>query len=370
MLAASSPNLESALFIRRRVGVDIRYEGPGAAWTTSDSLPTIEQVRNGQALSSFGHAYNLETAPNGGTYLLVWNEHRDTHAAHAKLLCMLLLLIVAVVLAAYWFQKRLLRPVQSLGDGVARMSAGQLDIVLPVFAQDELGLLTAAFNQMVRRVKEMIQARDQLLLDVSHELRSPLTRMKVALALLPEDESKAGLDSDVDEMETLIAELLELERLRTLKGISRQKQDLVPILHEVAQTFENRLPGVRLAVRPQSILVNIDGDKIRVVMRNLLENAFKYSLPDSRPIDLCALEDQRGVVISVRDDGPGIPDVHMANIFEPFVRLDPSRSKKIGGYGLGLSICKRITQAHGGNIEVQNNAAGGASFTVTIPHTT
>jgi signal transduction histidine kinase len=368
ILAASSPNLESAMNIRKQVGVDIRYEGPDGSWTTSDTLPTIEQARNGQA--SFGHEYNLQVAPNGGTYLLVWNVRGQMPTTHAKLLWMLLLLIVAVVLAAYWFQKRLLRPVKSLGDGVARMSAGQLDIVLPVFAHDELGLLTTGFNHMVRRVREMIQARDQLLLDVSHELRSPLTRMKVALALMPEDENKAGLDSDVREMETMISELLELERLRTINGISRQQQDLVPILHEVAQTFQNRSPGVRLAARPQAIVVNVDGDKIRAVLRNLLENAFKYSLPDSRPIELCALENKQGVIISVRDDGQGIPDAHKANIFEPFVRLDPSRSKKTQGYGLGLSICKRITQAHGGTIEVENNLGRGVSFTVTIPHTT
>lgn len=366
-LAASSPNLESAQKIHEQTGLHIRYEGPDGSWSTSALLPSVEQVRSWQVQSYPGHRYRLETAPNGGTYLLVGHAHWDMRGAHEKLLWMLLALTVAVVLAAYWFQKRLLRPVRSLGEGVAHMSAGQLDVALPVFAQDELGVLTAAFNQMARRVKEMIEARDQLLLDVSHELRSPLTRMKVALALLPEDENKSNLDSDVNEMEAMISELLELERLRTPHGISRKDQDLATILYEVAQTFENRSPGVRLEMSPRAIVANIDRDKIRILLRNLLENAVKYSLPDSRPVEVSAHEDEHGVVIRVRDDGQGIPAEHMANIFEPFFRLDPSRSKKTGGYGLGLSICKRIIEAHGGTIEVENNPGRGATFTVRIP---
>lgn len=368
LVAVTATNLEAAKNIRKQAGVDIRYKGPDGSWTTSDSLPSIEQVQSGQMRLPGGREYHVEVAPNGGLYLVTWSWRGQAHLTHDKLLWMLLLLIVAVVLAAYWFQKRLLRPVQSLSGGVARMSAGQLDIVLPVFTHDELGLLTGAFNQMVRRVKEMIEARDQLLLDVSHELRSPLTRMKVALALLPEDENKAGLDSDIKEMEAMISELLELERLRTPHGISRQDQDLVPILREVVQAFENRPPGVRLLAKPESMIVSIDANKIRLVLRNLLENAFKYSLPDSGPVHLCVREDRHNVVIRVRDDGQGIPEGHTAQIFEPFFRLDPSRSKKTGGYGLGLSICKRITEAHGGTIEVENNPGRGVSFTVTIPN--
>lgn len=367
VLASGHPDRELAKSIRERAGIDIRYEGPDDSWTTSESLPTREQIRSGKAHSSPGRRYLLEAAPGGATYLLAWDARSQIHTTHIKLLWMLLLLILAVVLVTYWFQKRLLRPVHSLSEGVARLSHGQLDIVLPVFTHDELGLLTSAFNRMVREVKEMMKAKDQLLLDVSHELRSPLTRVKVALALLPEDENKAGLASDIEEMETMISELLELERLRTPGGISRQKQDLVPILQETVHTFENRPPGILLVAHSQSIIASLDGDKIRVVLRNLLENAFKYSFPESRPVDMSIREDQRNIVIRVQDDGCGIPPEDLTNIFEPFFRIDPSRSKKTGGYGLGLSICKRIVEAHGGTVEVANNPGRGVVFTVTIP---
>ena len=370
LLAATQPNLEAAKRIRDDIGLDVRYEGPGGPWATSDKLPTVEQVRNRQAHSSFGHEYHLATASNGGTYVFVWDVRNQMHSAHEKLLWMLLLMIVGVVLTAYWFQKRLLGPVQSLGDGVARMSAGQLDVVLPVITQDELGTLTTAFNQMVSQVKQMIHARDQLLLDVSHELRSPLTRMKVALALLPEDDNKANLEADVNEMETMISELLELERLRTPRGLCERKQDVVRIVREIPQPFENRVPGVQLIVPPEAIVANVDDEKLRTVLRNLLDNAFKYSLPDSQPVILSVSESPDSVVIRVQDDGQGIPEAHMANVFEPFFRIDPSRSKTTGGYGLGLSMCKRIVEAHGGTIQIKNKMGRGVSFILTIPAVT
>lgn len=367
LLAATQPNLEAAKAIRKEIGLDIRYEGPGGSWATSDRLPTVEQVHNRRVHSSFGHEYHLAAASNGGTYLFVWDVGDQMRSAHLKLLWTVLLMIVGVVLTAYWFQKRLLRPVESLGEGVARMSAGQLDVALPLVTHDELGTLTTAFNQMVRRVKDMIQARDQLLLDVSHELRSPLTRMKVALALLPEDDNKACLDADLNEMETMISELLELERLRTPHGLRKQRQDVVPILREAVQPFEKRAPGVQLIARPETIFANVDSEKLRTVLRNLLDNAFKYSMPDSQPILLSVSEIQDSVVIRVQDDGQGIPDGKSASVFEPFFRIDPSRSKKTGGYGLGLSMCKRIVEAHGGTVHIESNPGRGVSFIVTIP---
>lgn len=364
LLAANSPSLESAKKISKVAHVEVRYESPGEDWATSTSLPSIEQVREGRMKTSLGRHFYLENAPNGGTYLVVWNFADQMHATHVKLLWMLLALIAFVVLTTYWIQKWHLRPVASLSDGMTRISGGDLDVSLPVFGQDEFAQLTTGFNAMVSRVKQMILARDQLLLDVSHELRSPLTRMKVALALLSDDADKAGISSDLNEMETMIAELLELERLRSSNGLRRVHQDLVPILQEVARSFEGRLPGIRVGTNSKPVLLSIDGDRIRSVVRNLLENAFKYSLSDSRPIDLSVRQDDGTVTLRVRDDGVGIPESQMSNIFEPFFRVDPSRSKKSGGYGLGLSICKRITEAHGGTIEAQNNPRRGASFIV------
>jgi methyl-accepting chemotaxis protein len=173
-IATTAPNRQTAIEIRNHLDVLIRYEGPGGDWATDNDLPSITKVRAGSAQRSpHGRDYYLVTAPNGGTYLFAWNLIQPMRAVHIRLLILLLFLMLAVLLSAHAVLKLLLRPVRWLGEGVERLGSGQLDVVLPVRTRDEFGALTDAFNRMVRRVREMIQARDQLLLDVSHELRSP-----------------------------------------------------------------------------------------------------------------------------------------------------------------------------------------------------
>jgi signal transduction histidine kinase len=190
--------------------------------------------------------------------------------------------------------------------------------------------------------------------------------MKVALALMPDGEKKTRMDADVAEMEAMLAELLELERLRDGRGIKTEPQDLVKVLHEVAETLADGPPGVRVTCPEPELLLEIDGDRIRTVLKNLLENAVKYSLPDSRPVEVQASRKDGTVEVQVTDDGPGIPEADLGHLFEPFFRVDRSRSKKTGGYGLGLSICKRIMEAHGGTISALNNPGRGATFTLTF----
>jgi signal transduction histidine kinase len=367
-IAVTAPDRETAMQIRNRLDVPIRYEGPGGNWATDNDLPSIAEIRAGSIhRSPHGRDYYLVPAPNGGTYLFAWNLIQPMRAVHIRLLFLLLFLMLVVLLSAHAVLKLLLRPLRWLGEGVERLGSGQLDIVLPVRRKDEFGVLTNAFNRMVCRVREMIQSRDQLLLDVSHELRSPLTRMKVALELLPESDSRQELAADIGEMEMMVAELLELERLREGRGLNPSFQDLAPILREMAVRFDKKRPGVRFIAPSEKIQLNIDEDKVRTVLRNLLENAFKYSLPDSRPVEISCAQIEDSVIVRVSDDGPGIPIENSHSMFEPFFRVDRSRSKKTGGYGLGLSICKRIMEAHGGDIIFQNNPSRGASFVLTFP---
>jgi signal transduction histidine kinase len=370
-IAATSPDIGMATRLGSRLGFQVRYEGPAGSWSTVPDLPAIDDVPQrglqGWAPLFRKHHYYTVAAPDGGSYLFAWNVPPAMREAHVTLLLMLLLVMTAVVLTAHTVLKRLLQPLRGLSEGVARLGAGDLNVALPSPTRDEFGRLTVAFNQMVGRVREMIAARDQLLLDVSHELRSPLTRMKVALELLPPNDQRTGMAADVAEMERMIAELLELERLRRGRGVSPARQDLLPILRETVESLQNRPPGVRVVSMSPEIPVDIDAEKIRTVLRNLLENAIKYSLPDSRAVEVSAAQNGERVVIRVTDDGPGIPDRDMSNLFEPFFRVDRSRSKKTGGYGLGLSISKRIVEAHGGTLSVQNNPTRGASFVVTLP---
>jgi signal transduction histidine kinase len=362
-LASTSPDQARAREIADRLGLEIRYEGPGGAWETAPGLPHLSEVTKRR----WHDDLTIAPAPQGGTYLIYWDLGRRMRRAHSHLLWVLHFVTALIVLLAYLVLRRSLRPLRELRDGVARLSEGELDVTVPSRTRDEFGALAEAFNQMVRRISEMLRARDQLLLDVSHELRSPLTRVKVALALMPEGDKRQRIEADVAEMEAMIAELLELERLRGGRGLRRERLDLVALLRQVAEGFQDRPPGVGFVADEPEIWAEVDGEKIRVVLRNLLENAFKYSLADSRPVEVAVKADGEAVTLVVADDGPGLPADDLHNLFEPFFRVDRSRSKKSGGYGLGLSICKRIVEAHGGRIEAANHGGRGAEFTVTLP---
>jgi signal transduction histidine kinase len=372
-IARDAPNLEEARRLAARLAVQIRYEGPDTSWSTDDRLPSIESLRGGPHGPFFrpawGYSRYVVAAPNGGHYLFAWEFGQRTRAAHDRLLFLLLASMIGVFLAAYVVMSRGLRPLRALQEGVQRLSAGDLDVVLENRTRDEFGTLTAAFNRMVARVKEMVTARDQLLMDVSHELRSPLTRLKVALALLPDSNKKEQAERDTVEMETLIAGLLEFERLRDPRALAATREDLVGLLRDASRSYEDVSPGVSFTADPPVIPLTLDANGIRTVLRNLLDNATKYSLPDSRPVEVAVRLQDAAAVITVRDDGPGIPESDRGLLFEPFFRVDRSRSRRTGGYGLGLGLCKRIVEAHGGRIEVLANPGRGATFRVWLPDT-
>jgi len=370
LFASTSPDVARARALASRLDVQVRYEGPGGAWSTAP-LPAIADVERARERDGAGLPgawdYTIASAPDGGRYLFAWGHYRRVRAGHDKLLWLTSGLVLGVVLVAYAVIRRSLRPLRGLQAGVERLSGGDLEVVLPATTRDEFGALTEAFNAMVRRVREMVSARDRLLLDVSHELRSPLTRMKVALALLPEGDKRTRMEADVAEMETLVAGLLELERLRDGRALARERHDVVPILRSAAEAFQDAAPGVLVELPAGELPALVDAEKARTVVRNLLENAAKYALPDSAPVTLSAAREGAFVTVRVKDDGPGIPESDRASLFEPFFRVDRSRSKRTGGYGLGLSICKRIMEAHGGDISLESAKGRGALFVLRFP---
>ncbi|MET0552803.1 MAG: HAMP domain-containing sensor histidine kinase [Vicinamibacteria bacterium] len=371
-IAADAPDLEEARDLAGRYKVQIRYEGPDGAWTTDETLPAIGEVVRAGPTSywrrpMWGQAGYLASSTTGGRYFFSWEFGKRAHAAHDQLLAVLLVSMIAVFASAHLVMSRALRPLRALQDGVARLSAGDLDVALPNHTRDEFGALTDAFNRMAGRVRDMVQARDRLLVDVSHELRSPLTRLKVALALLPDSSKKAQAEADVAEMEALTTGLLELERLRDGRALRIAPTDIAALVADAVAPHRDAHPGVLVSAAGALPTVEVDADGVRTVLRNLLENAAKYALPDSRPVRVAASVAEGSVTVVVEDDGPGIPAGDLERVFEPFFRVDRSRSRKTGGYGLGLSICKRIAEAHGGRIEASAVSPRGVRFVLTLP---
>jgi signal transduction histidine kinase len=252
---------------------------------------------------------------------------------------------------------------------VQQLSEGHLDVVVPKRSEDEFGELTEAFNRMARQVRGMVQDRERLLVDVSHELRSPLTRIKVALEMLPDEAQRRSMAADVVEMETLVTELLELHRLGGAVGLRLESVDLVTLTRDVCAREEQRAPGVRITAASGTARIQADVDGVRTVLRNVIDNALKYSLPQSQPVEVTVEAFAQTVRVRVRDDGEGVAPGDLQRLFDPFFRADPSRSKRPGGFGLGLSICKRIMEAHGGMITVEAGEPRGLICVMEFPRT-
>jgi signal transduction histidine kinase len=268
----------------------------------------------------------------------------------------LLLFLLAIFFFHYLLIKHILKPVNWLDAGVNEVGQGNLSYQIPVKSNDELGKLSSSFNSMITQINQMIKSKDQLLLDVSHELRSPITRMKIALEFLKKEKVRKSIEDDLKEMEYMIEEILETERLKGVYGkLTLKKSNLIEIIKTISFEYKGKKPYIDISALPDSVILDLDEERIKTVLKNILENAFKYSLPDSRAIKIKVDEKEQSADLFITDDGIGVPEEHIPYLFEPFYRTDKSRSKDTGGYGLGLSLCKKIIEAHNGEIKISNN---------------
>jgi len=280
----------------------------------------------------------------------------------------LLLGITLLLAAVYLAIRRVLKPLQWLAHGVQQVAQGQLAHQVPVHGRDELGALSRSFNAMTRQLAQLFKAKERLVLDVSHELRSPLTRLKVATAMLAEGSAKASHSEDIEEMEAKITELLETARaVGTKIELKRTPTDLARLISASASGFGFRPPGVRLGDLPQLTPMAIDPRQIEKALKNIIDNALKYSTEKSPPVEIALHARESYAVVTVSDQGVGIPPADLALVFEPFYRVDPSRSSRTGGYGLGLSLAKTIVEAHGGHIEIDSVYGQGTTVHIVLP---
>ena len=276
---------------------------------------------------------------------------------------MLILSIVLMLLLIYWATRALFRPIEEIEKGVQRIGGGDFSHRVVKRRDDQLGDLTDSVNAMADEISNMLEAKRQLLLGISHELRSPLTRSRVNLELLAESKAKTEVRKDIDAMEQLVAELLEGERLNSRHaGLQLERVALNALIEELVQ---HEFADARIACRLDRIEAQVDPMRIKLLVRNLLQNAVKFSVnaaaPPSVTLRLAADSDSE-CVLTVTDRGVGIDKQHIPQLTEPFYRADPSRQRKTGGYGLGLYLCRMIVEAHNGRLRVTSEPGKGSAI--------
>jgi signal transduction histidine kinase len=363
------PTLDRAREIARQSFLEIRYESPDLSWTTSDALPTDIKGRFSSwhqnsdiRFGKYRGRHVIEINTEKGRFIFGASRHLPVERARQRLFVIMLVLLTLILTAAFFVIRHILRPVKWLNTGVQEVSRGNLKHRVPLKKSDELRDLATAFNNMTDRIRDMLHSKEQLLLDVSHELRTPLTRMKVALEFLADSQAKQSLQGDIEEMEKMVSEILETARRQhKYENLKKQLTNLADLIKQTTAAFENQPPGVEIVDLPSEIEVEIDAEQVKTVFENVLNNAIKYSEAESKPVQVTCNLQKSYAVIRIKDFGIGVPQEDLARIFEPFYRVDKSRAKDTGGYGLGLSLCKTIMEAHGGKIEIDSRPQEGTT---------
>ncbi|MGY8904804.1 MAG: ATP-binding protein [Burkholderiales bacterium] len=278
------------------------------------------------------------------------------------------LVALAVAIGSYPIVRQLTKRLERLRHGVEQWGDGDLGSRVSVSGNDEVAFLAQRFNLAAERVQMLVASHKSLLANASHELRSPLTRIRMGLELMggtPSAAFKNEISRNINELDQLIEEILLASRLDAKEADLGMVEavDLIGMAAEECARVDAELEVQGQDTAPEEVWARGVVKLLRRVVRNLLENARRYS---SGPILLTLSREGQQAVVRVRDRGPGVPSAERERIFEPFYRL-PGASERDGGVGLGLSLVKTIVLRHGGSVHCEDNPGGGACFVVRLP---
>ena len=374
----SPPSLERAAALIERLPLSLRISGPVVNWRSNPDAP--ERGRNAAARWSRDEPRFFERTTADGHRLQFGVDVKAWHDRPRFIGWATLAVLLALTALAYARVRRMLRPLDDIRAGALRFGAGNFDQPIAVRRPqkpDELGELANTINTMGADIHQMLDAKRDLLLAISHELRSPLTRARLNTELLPEtpdvQPGREALLRDLALMRDLVTDLLESERLASPHAaLQREPTDLCSLVREVLKEMGTSNPAAqRVMVSATGAssglpLQALDRTRMRLLVRNLLENALRHSADAPQPPDVTVSAEGPGICIMVRDHGPGVDESALAHLTEPFYRPDTARTRATGGVGLGLYLCKLVAQAHGGRLAVRN-AHPGLAVSVILP---
>lgn len=278
----------------------------------------------------------------------------------------LTMILVAIgflsVLGGYLVVLRLNRPLKALQRAANTVSRGEFPEPLTPIGSDEMIAVTAAFNKMSANIRQLEEDRNLMTAGISHDLRTPLTRIRLAIEMLDEQQDyiREGIVQDIEDMNAIIDQFIDYARLEQQEQL--EESDLNMLIQEVVQanlTDPTRRIDTQLANLP---LIPIRRLAIKRVLENLLQNAFRHG---SQTIEVASIRANKWVIVRIRDHGPGIPTERLTRLFEPFQQGDTARG--VSGSGLGLAIVKRIIDGHLGQIDFSNHVEGGLEASFKLP---
>ncbi|ENX14227.1 MULTISPECIES: sensor histidine kinase BfmS [Acinetobacter] len=287
-----------------------------------------------------------------------------------------LLSLFVLSLGVYGLLVPMQRKLREVSYALNKMKSGNMSLRLPVEGSDEMSTLASSYNNMSDHIQRLIEAQRELMRAVSHELRTPVARIRFGVEMMADEDDYdyrlqqvEQIDKDIEALNTLIDEIMTYAKLEQgMPSIEFEQIDLYDVLNQVAQETEALKTQKIIELHPMPVAVTVEAERryLHRVIQNLVGNAVRYC--DNKILISGGLDQDGQAYVCVEDDGPGIPEIDRARIFEAFARLDDSRTRASGGYGLGLSIVSRIAYWFGGTIQVdQSPTLSGARFTMTWP---
>ncbi len=302
-----------------------------------------------------------------GTHVVL-RPQGPTHGWAWTVLCAWLIgIAAAAAAAAWWAARRVARPLEVLAHGATRAGAGLApDFAVPEPAPREVGAIASALASMHARLRGVVDDRTRMLAAISHDLRTPLTRLRLRAEQIPDPEERAKAAADIDEMERMIAETLAFARADALET-GAERFDLAALLHSLVDDRIDLGADVALegadAPPPGGLVVEGRPGALRRALDNLVSNALAHGTHARLSLEAGA----EHIRIHVDDAGPGVPPHELERVFAPFYRLEASRSRSTGGAGLGLAVARDIARAHGGDVVLVNRPGGGLRATLSLP---
>lgn len=279
----------------------------------------------------------------------------------APYLVALALTAVFVSLAAVWAVRRLTRPLSALAEAADAFGRGLDGAPLPETGPPEIRRTVHAFNLMRERLRRFVEDRTRMLAAIGHDLRTPLTSLRLRAEFVEDEETRQKIVETLDEMQRMVEAALAFLREEAASEPARDVE-LRALVESVVADFADLGGEVELA-EGGALTLRCRPDSLRRALRNLLENALRYGRRARVRIESAARE----VRIVVEDEGPGIPPEMLERVFEPFVRVEASRSRETGGIGLGLAIARTIARSHGGDVRLANRPEGGLRAELVLP---
>ncbi|MFT4887794.1 MAG: signal transduction histidine kinase [Pseudohongiellaceae bacterium] len=366
------PNLANAMRLADELEWSINIRNPIMRWSSDpDNRLDVDSSVYARALATNAEVRTINSEDiirvrRGDYDFFLYQRYINDGGINYFAIYSGLALAAFVLFLNYLMVSKLLSPLRLLRKGAERIRKGDLSYRVKSNRQDELGELTESINHMADSLQSMLEAKRQLLMAISHELRTPLTKAKLRLEFMPASEEREHLREDIDEIDLLISDLIEAERLNGDHSVLVvESVNFSEFIGSVAHQFDNYDGGIEFESPDQDQEFFIDKLRIRLLITNLLNNSIRHGEGNPILVRIDYFEEQAS--IEVIDQGEGISVEHLSQISEPFYRADSSRQRNTGGFGLGLYLCRLIAEAHGGRLNIQSEVGKGTHIAVHIP---